>query len=151
MGASFVCIVSFCARDFNGGGGGMRVGLDFLLAQRCWWGCLFGMDVGEILYGRSVVGEVVYLEQILGSILYWHSIVDGVSTYAPIVITGGRTSLFLTSQRMPSRYGGACIFLQNISQKSPQINYLTFLPLMIAALPSPIGAFEKFPKSSMSV
>ena len=40
-----------------------------------------------------------------GEILYGHNVVGAVSTYAPIVITGGRTSLFLTSQRMPSRYG----------------------------------------------
>ena len=39
----------------------------------------------------------------LGSKFYWHSVVDGVVNCTG-VIYGVRTSLFHTSQRMPSRY-----------------------------------------------
>ncbi len=46
----------------------------------------------------------------VGEILYWHSVV-GDNTYYIDTKMGGRTSLFLTSQRMPSRYGGACDFM----------------------------------------
>ena len=87
---------------------------------------------------------------IIFSIFYNRSVV-GNDTYFTYTKMGGRTSLFLTSQRMPSRYGGAYDFIQNYPRKGPQINYLTFLALIIAAVPSPIGAFEKLPKSSMSV
>ncbi len=38
-----------------------------------------------------------------GEILYWHNVV-GDNTYYIDTKMGGRTSLFLTSQRMPSRY-----------------------------------------------
>ena len=44
----------------------------------------------------GVVGEI-------GSIFHWHSVV-GNNTYSINTKMGGRTSLFLTSQRMPSRY-----------------------------------------------
>ena len=51
--------------------------------------------LGEIFYSHSVVGEVLQKSN---------------------VITGGRTSLFLTSQRMPSRYG--CVHMRIQSNKS---------------------------------
>ena len=46
-----------------------------------------------------------------GYIFYWHSVVGGVVKCTG-VIYGVRTSLFLTSQRMPSRYGGVHEHLQ---------------------------------------
>ena len=45
-----------------------------------------------------------------GSIFYKRTVV-GNNTYSIYTKMGGRTSLFLTSQRMPSRYGGACDFM----------------------------------------
>ena len=59
---------------------------------------------------RYVLGDVqsedVFINgmRFLGSIFYWHSVV-GNNTYYMYTELGGRTSLFLASQRMPSRYG----------------------------------------------
>ena len=54
----------------------------------------------------------------LVSILYTHSVVGGVLNHTG-VIYGARTSLFLSSQRMPSRYGCVCncIHLNNLSAR----------------------------------
>ena len=46
---------------------------------------------------------VVVVKLVLVSKFYWHSVVGGVVNCTG-VIYGVRTSLFLTSQRMPSRY-----------------------------------------------
>ena len=43
---------------------------------------------------------------VLGSIFYKHTFV-GNDTYSTYTKMGGRTSLFLASQRMPSRYGAS--------------------------------------------
>ena len=48
---------------------------------------------------------------VLVSILYTHCVVGGVVNCTG-VIYGVRTSLFLTSQRMPSRYGCGCKAIQ---------------------------------------
>ena len=103
-------------------------------------GCvIFGKSfLGEILDGHSVVGGNTYwidtkmgggkrpavtfwethrakicLEMVLGfgEILYWHNVVGGIVNCTG-VIYGVRTSLFLTSQRMPSRYGCDCKAIQ---------------------------------------
>ena len=47
---------------------------------------------------------VVNDKGMMGDIFSWHTVVGGV-VYFKNDIYGGRTSLFLTSQRMPSRYG----------------------------------------------
>ena len=64
------------------------------------------MDFGFILYIGIVVGNVPNLKH---------------------MITGGRTSLFLTSQRMPSRYGRVRILYSN--KKEPVIPILPYIPI----------------------
>ena len=49
-----------------------------------------------------------------GSIFYIHTVV-GNDTYSTYTKMGGRTSLFLTSQRMPSRYGCVHMLVQLVS------------------------------------
>ena len=56
------------------------------------------------------MGEVENGLRGFGSIFYKRTVV-GNNTYSIYTKMGGRTSLFLTSQRMPSRYGGACDFM----------------------------------------
>ena len=60
---------------------------------------LFGI-LGEIFYSHSVVGEVLQKSN---------------------VITGGRTSLFLTSQRMPSRYGAYTCLYNYVNIYTPSV------------------------------
>ena len=58
---------------------------------------------------RYVLGDaqsedgVINDKGMMGDIFYQHTVVGGV-VYFKNDIYGGRTSLFLTSQRMPSRY-----------------------------------------------
>ena len=58
---------------------------------------------------RYVLGDtqsedgVINDKGMMGDIFYWHTVV-GNNTYSIYTKMGGRTSLFLTSQRMPSRY-----------------------------------------------
>ena len=47
-----------------------------------------------------------------GSIFYWHNVVCEVVNFIDDIY-GGRTSLFLTSQRMPSRYGRVQMLIQS--------------------------------------
>ena len=56
------------------------------------------------------MGEVENVLRGFGSIFYKRTVV-GNNTYSIYTKMGGRTSLFLTSQRMPSRYDGACDFM----------------------------------------
>ena len=66
---------------------------------------------------RYVLGDVQSEDMFINgmgflvSILYTHNVVGGVVNCTG-VIYGVRTSLFLTSQRMPSRYGGVHEHLQ---------------------------------------
>ena len=56
-------------------------------------------------------GFGVKIEWGLGLIFYLHSVIGRVVNFVD-VIYGVRTSLFLTSQRMPSRYGCDCKAIQ---------------------------------------
>ena len=64
------------------------------------------ITTGFMGFGWNVIKRVRSGRYCMGTtLLFW-------LLHMPIVITGGRTSLFLTSQRMPSRYGCVCEFIQ---------------------------------------
>ena len=62
-----------------------------------------GERVGEYFGKPTMMDEFKNFIGVLVSIFYWHSVVGGFVNCTG-VIYGVRTSLFLTSQRMPSRY-----------------------------------------------
>ena len=52
---------------------------------------------------HTMMAGFIYYKWVLGSMCFWLNVV-GDDTYSLYTKLGGRTSLFLTSQRMPSRY-----------------------------------------------
>ena len=69
---------------------------------------------------HTMMDEVKSIEKSLVLIFYWHTVV-GNNIYFKHTKMGGRTSLFLTSQRMPSRYGCVYMLVQLVNSWSQKI------------------------------
>ena len=83
-----------------------RYGCVYMLVQLCKGKNYIYVNLIIYVYIRTLrwLYVVITTKVFFGSILYIHSVV-GNDTYSTYTKMGGRTSLFLTSQRMPSRYG----------------------------------------------